>query len=330
MIAETCHENTENYMKKVLLPFFFSILSLVVSAQQDAQFSQNMFNKLSINPAYAGANNSFCGTLLGRQQWVKFTSNGGTPQTYLMSLEMPMPILHGGVGFNVIQDKIGRENTLSLNAAYAFRMSLGPGSFALGATLGMLNKQINSSGWITPDTDFQSDGAIPTGNVNKVVFDMGFGAYYNIGTKLFFGVSSTHLPASSIKSSAFTWNTKRHYYIMSGYTYPLGSSNLWDLRPSIFIKTDGTSAQIDFNCNLMFNQTFWGGVSYRFKDAVVPTIGFQQANGLRVGVAYDVTTSALRNSAKGGRTNTFEVMLGFCLKRAEKVSIQKKKNVRFL
>ena len=80
----------------------------------------------------------------------------------------------------------------------------------------------------------------------------------------------------------------------------------------------------------MYNQTFWGGIAYRYKDAVVPTIGFQQASGLRVGLAYDVTTSALKNGSKGGRTSTFELMLGFCLKRPEKVSIQKKKNVRFL
>ncbi len=318
-------------MKNFLVVFLFTFISLFGFAQQDAQFSQNMFNKLLINPAFAGANNSICGTLLARQQWVKF-ANSGTPQTYLLSLDAPMPLLHGGIGLNVLQDKIGRENTLSINAAYAFRLALGPGTFSVGINGGMMNKQINSNGWITPDADPLTDNAIPNSNVNKIVFDMGLGVYYNIGTKLFLGISSTHLPASTIKSASsdFNWDTKRHYYIMSGYTYALGGSGVWDLKPSVFVKTDGTSAQVDFNCNLMYNQTFWGGIAYRYKDAVVPTVGFQQASGLRVGLAYDVTTSALKNGSKGGRTSTFELMLGYCLKIPEKVSIQKKKNVRFL
>ncbi len=325
-------------MKRFLSVFLFTFLSIAVSAQQDAQFSQNMFNKLAINPAFAGAYNSICASLLGRQQWVKFTNSGGTPQTYLLNFDAPVSLLHGGVGFNILQDKIGRENTMSVNAAYAFRLPLGPGTFSAGLTLGMLNKQINSSGWVTPDLDPALDPAIPSDNVNKIVFDMGLGVYYNIGTRLFLGVSTTHLPASAVKISgssaekdtAFNWDTKRHYYIMSGYTYPLGGSVIWDLRPSIFVKTDGTSAQVDFNCNIMYNKTFWGGIAYRYKDAVVPTVGFQQASGLRVGIAYDVTTSDLKNGAKGGRTSTFELMLGYCFKRPEKVSIQKKKNVRFL
>ena len=317
-------------MKRFLSVFLFTIFSLASTAQQDAQFSQNMFNKLAINPAFAGAYNSICASLLGRQQWVKFSNNGGTPQTYLVNFDAPVSILHGGVGFNILQDKIGRENTMSANAIYAFRLPLGPGTFSAGVTLGMLNKQINSSGWITPDSDPLSDPAIPNGNVNKIVFDMGLGVYYNIGTKLFLGISTTHLPASTVKLTDFNWDTKRHYYIMSGYTYPLAGSVIWDLRPSIFVKTDGTTAQVDFNCNLMYNKTFWGGIAYRYKDAVVPTVGFQQASGLRVGIAYDVTTSDLKNAAKGGRTSTFELMLGYCFKRPEKVSIQKKKNVRFL
>ena len=41
-------------------------LSLSAWAQQDPQFSQNMFTKLAVNPAHAGAYDAICGTLLHR------------------------------------------------------------------------------------------------------------------------------------------------------------------------------------------------------------------------------------------------------------------------
>ena len=63
------------------------LVSLVFSgslalAQQDPQFSQNMFAKLAVNPGFAGANDAICATLLYRNQWTGF---GGEPKTMLFT-----------------------------------------------------------------------------------------------------------------------------------------------------------------------------------------------------------------------------------------------------
>ena len=57
-------------MKKFKLVAVIALTSCTsVFAQQDPQFSQNMFNKLFTNPGYTGSSEGICGTLLYRNQW---------------------------------------------------------------------------------------------------------------------------------------------------------------------------------------------------------------------------------------------------------------------
>ncbi len=58
-----------------MLRRFPAILIMLVfcsaaSAQQEAQFTHNMFNNMGVNPGLAGMRNAICATGLARQQWV--------------------------------------------------------------------------------------------------------------------------------------------------------------------------------------------------------------------------------------------------------------------
>ena len=308
-------------MKKIFPSLVLVASSMFGFAQQDAQFSQNMFNRLVINPGYAGSNNAICSNLLGRQQWVSFP---GAPKTFLLSVDAPVKMLHGGVGLNVMQDQLGFDKTIIANLIYAYRMPLGPGELGLGLNGGMVNKSLNGA-WVAID-GHETDAAIPKNGVSDLVFDMGFGIYYNISEELYFGISSTHLPASTITATDLNFDLSRHHYIMAGYNYPLPSNPMIELKPSVFVKTDAASTQIDVNCNVMYNKTFWGGVSYRVDDAIAAIVGFQHSSGIRIGYSYDLTTSSIKNYSSGSH----EIMLGYCFKLPEKSNLQKYKNVRFL
>src|SRR4051812_40029797 len=108
----------------ILISLLFS--SVASKAQQDPQFSQNMFTKLVTNPGFAGANDAICGTLLYRNQWTGFD---GPPKSMLLAADMPVEILHGGIGLTVIgADQLGAEKNLSLHGSYAYRTNLGPGA----------------------------------------------------------------------------------------------------------------------------------------------------------------------------------------------------------
>src|SRR5688572_25439896 len=111
-------------MKKLLAVVAASCLSTLVLAQQDPQFSQNMFNRLYVNPAYAGSSEAICFTGLFRSQWVELE---GKPQTFVFSGDMPLFNNKVGVGLSVSPDKLGFENTLTAKLAGAYRFTLGSG-----------------------------------------------------------------------------------------------------------------------------------------------------------------------------------------------------------
>lgn len=305
-------------MRKLLLVLFVFTINFGF-AQQDAQFSMNMFNRLPVNPGYAGMNNSICANLLGRKQWVGFS---GAPTTALLALDAPVKILRGGAGLTIISDQLGVDKTINAKVAYSFHLDLGPGKLGIGVDAGILNKSLDPSGFKSTDP-IGGDMAIIRNSASDLLADFGLGLHYVTNDeKLFFGLSSTHLSESKAQSLNLTM--ARHYYVIGGYNYELSPSLM--LRPSVFIKTDAASAQVDFNVNALYNNLIWAGVSYRISDAISAMAGLNYQS-FRFGYSYDVTTSAI----KGYSSGSHEILLGYCFKMPEKQkSRSKSKNVRFL
>ncbi len=285
----------------------------VLMAQQDPQFTQFMNNKLMYNAGYAGTSNQVCGVLQFRQQWTSFT---GAPQSFALSADMRIPNLPLGVGLNVMQDAIGPMKTLFLRVPVSYNLPLAGGTLGIGLDFGMLQKQINTT-WITPDVgsiDTHIPGQYDYGtnpNLNKVTYDVGFGAFYQIPNKLYIGLSSTHLPAQVLNSSGdVQYQLTRHYYFMAGYHFALDPRN--ELIPNIMVRSDIAATVIDLNLTYMWNKQLIAGVSYRNQDAVAPMIGYQYftPRGMSIkGVySYDITLSKL----KGYSSGSHEITLGVC------------------
>ena len=311
-------------MKQRLSTLILSIITVISFAQQDAQFSHNMFNKLAVNPGYAGTSMAYCATVLYRNQWMGFP---GAPKTLLFSGDAAVEAIHGGLGLTIFSDKLGFDNTFSGKLAYSFNYPLGPGVLGLGLEVGMMQKSLTGT-WIPPQT--LADASIPVNGTKNTTWDMGFGAYYSTD-KLYFGLSSTHIPQTDFKGASgaanYSFDMVRHYYILAGYDFPLGSS--FDLKPSVFIKSDATTTQYDVNMLALWNKMIWVGASYRHTDAIVALIGFQKDMGkmnFKVGYSYDVTTSDIKSYSSG----THEILLNFCFKIEPKGKIQSHQNVRFL
>lgn len=324
-------------MRKTLTTIALAASTVVAFAQQDAQFSQNMFNKLSINPGFAGTNKAICATALYRQQWVSFP---GAPKTGLISVDAYLPPAHGGVGLTICSDQLGFDKTLIAKAAYSYHLILGPGTLGIGLEAGIMQKQMTGT-WITPDlaTPATHDAAIPDQRAAKTVFDLGFGAYYTTDNGMFFGLSSTHLPQTTFKVNGdapsasqaangvvqdiYNFQNARHYYIMAGYPFQVSQ----DIKviPSILAKTDATSTQLDINGRVVWKDMVWAGASYRLTDAIVALVGFEW-NKLKIGYSFDITTSAIKNYSK----NSHEIMVGYCFKPFKPPVPAEHRNVRFL
>ena len=319
-------------MKKYIVSAALFFTGMVAFAQQDAQFTQNMFNKLSVNPGYAGANGGICGTFLSRTQWTGFD---GHPSTNLFSVDALLFSKHG-VGLTVFQDKLGIERSLVAKLAYSYHLTLGPGSLGIGVEGGYLSKSFGDDFIAVDDPNF--DPSIPNGGTSAGTFDLGLGVYYNIPNKMYVGISTLHLTASELKdvadggaggTGALNFAQSRHYYIMAGYDWDMsGGAQKWVLKPSILAKTDAASTQLDLNALVMYNKLVWGGVSYRIEDAIAVLAGVNipQLPGLKIGASYDITTSSLGDHSSG----SLEFMVKYCTSITKPAKREVYHSVRFL
>lgn len=312
-------------MKKLLvkITIVFAGFSSVAVAQQDPQFTQWMFNKLIYNPGYAGTSGAVCGVAQYRQQWTAFT---GAPQSIAVAADMRLKAVPIGVGLNVISDKIGPMNTTFFRIAGSYNITkIAGGTLGIGIDAGILQKRISDT-WVVPEP-LLVDPTIPGGygsmglinpDLNKVTFDLGFGAFYQIPGKMYLGISSTHLPAQQIKSGDLGFKVSRHYYLMGGYTFQL---NKWSkLTPNVFYKFDNAASALDLNLTYLWSDMIWVGGTYRLEDAAAVMAGFQGKAGLgnsigyKVGLSYDLPGQMGKYSS-----GSYELVLGVCFSPKVKV-----------
>lgn len=320
-------------MKKFIVSTAFLFAGFAAFSQQDAQFTQNMFNKLGVNPGSAGHNGGICGTILTRSQWMGFD---GRPQTHLFSADALLANKHG-VGLTLFQDKLGIESSFVGKLAYAYHLPLGPGTLGIGAEVGIINKSYGDD-FVAID-DYTLDPSIPNANTSAMTFDAGFGLYYYIKNRMYVGISTLHIPQTELEdvadnggAGALNYAQSRHYYIMAGYDWNITGDEKWILKPSILAKTDAASTQLDATAIALYNKLLWGGVSYRVQDAIAVLAGidFTKVNpklqGLKFGVSYDITTSALGDHSSG----SLEFMLKYCTAIVKPPKREVYHSVRFL
>ena len=302
-------------MKQKILLLSFALFFSELSAQQDAQFSQNMFNKLANNPGYTGSNQAIEVIGLFRSQWTGFE---GAPATTNISINAPIERIYGGLGLNVINEEIGSFKNTSINLSYAYQAQLGNGQLGIGLSAGMVQSALDGT-QLNPSEP--GDNVIPTSEVTGSALDIGAGLYFNT-QDVYFGLSTAHItePAIEVTDGSIMQLTQ-HYFLIAGSYHEL-TSNL-SLNPSIYLKSDGSSSQLDINTNILYNDKLWGGVSYRLDDGIVVLAGLELMKDLKLGLAYDLVMSPIDK-------NSFEVMLGYNFNVQVDTQQKRYKNPRFL
>jgi type IX secretion system PorP/SprF family membrane protein len=323
------NDNKISLMRKKLLIiciFSFFVVSFGGYAQQDPQFSHNMFNHLAVNPGFAGSSDKVCVNYIYRDQWQGFE---GSPVTNLVSAHMPLRLLgtRSGVGLSFIQEDIGFENNFYIKASYAYHTSLADGTLGIGLDLGMFTMGFGKTDWRFPE---EEEAAIKSLSESSrfYKFDMGIGAFYQT-EQYYVALSSNHINRATIQFEDSVKNSNsdemetfigRNYFLSGGYTFQTPIA-LLEVEPSVFIKAAGIpreggienskaglTFQYDVNLMAIYNKKFWGGVTYRYQDAFVGFIGLELYNGIKVGTAYDFTTSRVRKFSD----NSIEFYINYC------------------
>ncbi|BDX37429.1 membrane protein [Tenuifilaceae bacterium CYCD] len=308
-------------IKRYILFLGLLFISFAAKSQQDPQFSQILFNPMSINPGYAGSLNMIGFGAINKLQWTGF--GDGAPVSTAVSINAPIAPFgfKSGIGLSILNDKYGFNSDLGISFAYAarFKFKVVDGTLGVGINGGVVNNTLNPT-WTYPDGT--ADNSIPQEKESSINFDLGLGLFYNT-ENMFFGVSATHLNEAKTTKSTDARYT-RQFYVTGGYL--LNLSQAWQFEPSVLITTDIASSRYSINSIVKYNKKIWGGVSYRIGEAITGMVGVELFNGIKIGYAYDYSTSRISKYNNGSH----EFMLGYNFQLKKEKPPQQYKSIRFL
>jgi len=286
-------------MKNSFLRLTLFLVGFSMYSQQDSQYTNYMYNTVTVNPAYAGSRDVLSIFGLHRSQWVGLD---GAPVTNAFSMHTPISNSKIGIGLSIINDRIGpsNENSISGDVSYTIPTSEKYKlAFGIKATANLLN--IDYSKLKIYDTD---DNLAQNNVDNKFSPNIGAGIYY-YSDKSYFGVSvpnfleTKHFDkgANNLASSTNAAE-KMHYYFMGGYVFDV-SENI-KFKPAFLSKiVNGVPLQIDISGNVLFYNKLTLGVAYRWNAAMSALAGFQLSDSWFVGYGYDMEVTKLSDYNSG-------------------------------
>lgn len=297
-----------NEMKKLTFFAALVLFSMVAAfAQQDAQYTQYLFNGLVINPAYAGSREALSVLALYRYQWVGLD---GAPKTLSASVHSPVGDSNA-LGLYLENDVVGVHNRFSAYATYAYRIQVGNSAkLSLGLSAGVLSYR---SDWTKTDAiQDPTDPNFSTLEESKLLPNFGLGAYY-YSDRFYIGLSVPHLLNSTLDEVSKLSKYKQHYFLSGGYVFDLSPS--LKLKPSFLLKSVPSAAPFsaDLNLNLLIKDMVWVGMGYRTGDALVFLTEYHMSKGLRIGYSYDFSVSKLSPYNSGSH----EIMVGWDVARSK-------------
>ncbi|MCJ0743189.1 PorP/SprF family type IX secretion system membrane protein [Pedobacter montanisoli] len=319
---------------KIYILMIFCCLGLKVSGQQDAQYSQYVFNSIYINPAYAGYKERFNLNANYRAQWVGI--NGG-PRTMAFAVDAVADDGKVGLALQITNDKLGAQSNLSVYANYAYRKLIGydeTTTLALGLGIGL--QQSGLFGEMLEGTD-PGDNYIPNGTIREIGPDVKTGVFLS-AEKWYLGLSATNLVGKYFldkKAPNFNYPVpKPHFYFTGGFVTPIVEDQI-ELKPLFLIKDDvGGPTVLDINAFILLNKKLWIGGGYRtgIKLYNKPNLNteIKNSNGLigmaemflgeklRLGYSYDYSTSRLNGYS--GSTHEISVSWYFSTLRERRIN----------
>ena len=288
-------------MRTKIIHFVLMLVCYTGFAQQDAQYTQYMYNTININPAYAGSRGVMSIFGLHRTQWVGLD---GAPTTNAFSINTPINNSNLGVGVSFVNDKIGptSDNTISADLSYTIQTSEEfKLSFGIKASGNLFNLDVNR---LNP-----ADANDPNLQNFNNEFSPNFGAgIYLHSDKMYFGLSVPNFLQDSKynDNEVAVFQERMNFYAIGGYVFDISPSVKF--KPAFLTKlVTGSPLQVDASANFLFFDKLMLGAAYRWDAAMSALAGFQVTDGLFIGYSYDRETTQLRNYNSGSH----EVFLRF-------------------
>ena len=306
--------NLKNKVKHILLLIVALVMTRGVMAQQLPIFTQHNNSYAFANPAFFGMSEGINLMGLYRQQWAGFVDADGNnvaPQSFLLSGDMPLRVLHGGLGFSVLQDHIGFENDVNIGLGYSYHMDLGGSTLGIGLSGTLINRSVDFS-QLHPISE-GDPLLVGLGDESAVLFDFNVGVFWQIPESFYVGVSVVNVLESMTKAlndnaeSSASFVTDRTFYFMAGYPFQFEGLPSFKFIPSVNVMTDISAWQLNASMKVVYRDLFSLGVNYRPQESVGLMVGLT-IKDITVGYAYDINTMGL------GVPGSHEIALSYCFK----------------
>lgn len=291
-------------MKRIrIFLVLFTICSVwQVNAQQLPQYSQYMLNDFIINPAITGSKDHFRAISNNRYQWLGIVD---APRTYTLSVYGPHKHQPMGFGGFIYQDVTGPTSRLGAQAAYSYQFKASDAlNISLGLSAGFMQYKIDATKITFHDVEVNIQDNMYT----DYLPDASFGVYA-YGDNYYGGVSVNQLFNNRIKVAGTRAESETNLVsqinLMGGYRYDINET--FSIEPSVLVRYELQAPfAAELNAKVIYNKYVWGGISYRYDDAVSVLIGYEILEQIYFAYAYDFSTSAIRNHSSG----THEIMIG--------------------
>ncbi|OIV40982.1 PorP/SprF family type IX secretion system membrane protein [Flavobacterium johnsoniae] len=268
---------------------------LCVTAQQEAQFTQYMYNTSSINPAYAGSRGCLSALLMHRTQWVGLD---GAPVSNTLAIHTPLGISQKvGLGVSVLNDRLGpsENNVVSVDLSYSVTMSESYQlAFGIKGTADMFNVDFNKVKLFNPNDNLGRESID-----NRFAANVGAGVYL-YSDKTYVGLSVPYMLENKYYDNdvQYVASERMHFHFMAGHVFDIGGETKF--KPSLLTKVvKGAPLQVDLSANFLFFDKLTLGAAYRWSAAVSALAGFQISDSWLIGYAYDKDTTRLGNFNSG-------------------------------
>lgn len=286
-------------MKKIIIVLGL-LSSLTNYSQQEPQYTQYMYNTMSVNPGYAGTRGVMSIFGLYRSQWIGLE---GAPKSAHLCIHSPISHQGHGLGLSVINDEIGPSKDTYVNASFSYKLQLNYFTWLnLGLMVGgsFLEVDYDKLNIHDPDPSL-------SGRLNKFSPNIGVGAYLH-ADDWYLGLSVPALLETKfyddIQQSVA--KEKMHFYLMGGYVFDLNYQ--WKFKPAALVKAvSGAPLAVDVSANFLYNEGLTLGAAYRWDAGISGLAGFRVNRNLMIGYAYDFDTTRLGNYNSG----THEVFVRF-------------------
>ncbi len=278
------------------------------------------------NPAYAGVSGDLKILALSRLQWLGIE---GAPKSFFVNADMPLHFgkTEHGVGLVVFTDGIGLFRNTHVGGQYAYKQKLLGGELRIGIQAGIVNQSFDGEKVYYPTSQYhqQEDRAIPKTQVSGTGVDLNAGIYYS-RKNIYAGLGVTHLNKAEVLLDEYaSMYLNSTYNLIAGYNIQFNNP-LYELQPSVFLKSDLQIFQADITARFVYNKMFNGGLTWRVNESVVLLLG-AKIGRFQVGYAYDYPTTALFAKTSG----THELVVSYLLNlKKTKSGKNKHKSVRIL